>query len=106
VCDQPHPLAVSRALKCCASGDLDTAHATLAELHFKGYSAMDVIGTLFRVTKGADEQEVPEALKLAFVREIGFAHMRAGDGLNSALQLAGLVAKLCRVAHELRAQRK
>ncbi len=106
VCDQPHPLAVSAALKACARGELDAAHATLTELHAKGYSCMDVIGTLFRVAKGAEESEVPEALKLAFIREIGFAHMRAGDGLNSALQLAGLAAKLVRVANAMRAQRK
>ena len=103
VCDQPHPLAVSAALKCAAAGDLDTAVATLLELHTKGYSAMDVIGTLFRVTKGMPDAELPEAAKLAFIREIGFAHMRAGDGLGSALQLAGLAAKLVRVANEMRA---
>jgi replication factor C subunit 2/4 len=32
------------------------------------------------------------------IREIGFAHMRVGDGVNSLLQMAGLCAKLCKVA--------
>ena len=64
---------------------------------------MDVIGTLFRVAKSFDEKKLPEALKLEFVREIGFCHMRVGDGVNSLLQLAGLVAKLCRIAGEARA---
>jgi replication factor C subunit 2/4 len=105
VCDQPHPLAVAEAVKRCSHGELDGAVATLLDLHTKGYSTMDVIGTLFRVTKGMDDAELPEALKLAFIREIGFAHMRAGDGITSALQLAGLAAKLCRVATELRADR-
>jgi replication factor C subunit 2/4 len=103
VCDQPHPLAVAAALKACAAGELDSAMATLLELHTKGYSCMDVIGTLFRVTKTADDRELPEAVKLAFIREIGFAHMRAGDGVGSALQVAGLTCKLFRVAAEMRA---
>ena len=102
MCDQPHPLAVADALKRCTVGELDGAVATLLELHTKGYSTMDVIGTLFRVAKGMDDADLPEALKLAYIREIGFAHMRAGDGITSALQLAGLVAKLCRVAAEMR----
>jgi len=103
VCDQPHPLAIAAALKSCTGGALDGAVATLLDLHAKGYSAMDVIGTLFRVAKGMEDAELPEALKLAYIREIGFAHMRAGDGITSALQLAGLAAKLCRVAAEMRA---
>lgn len=39
-----------------------------------------------------------EWLKLEFLREIGFAHMRIGDGVNSRLQLSGLLAKLCKQA--------
>jgi replication factor C subunit 2/4 len=39
-----------------------------------------------------------EFLKLEFLREIGFAHMRIGDGVNSRLQLTGMLAKLCRNA--------
>jgi replication factor C subunit 2/4 len=106
VCDQPHPLAITACLRSCASGDLDSAYATLSELNAKGYSAMDVIGTLFRVTKNtADDAHLPEALKLAFIREIGFAHMRAGDGVNSLLQLTGLASKLVRVSAELKAKK-
>ena len=106
VCDQPHPLAAGEALKLCAAGAVDDAYAAVAALFEKGYSAGDIIGTLFRVAKGMDAAALPEALKLEFIREIGFAHMRAGDGVNSLLQLAGLVAKLCRVAGAMAAPKK
>jgi replication factor C subunit 2/4 len=43
------------------------------------------------VTKSAP---LPEPLKLEYIKEIGFAHMRVADGLNTYLQLAGLVARL------------
>lgn len=39
-----------------------------------------------------------EFLKLEFLREIGFTHMRIGDGVNSRLQMSGMLAKLCKLA--------
>ena len=30
-------------------------------------------------------------------QEIGFCQMRIGDGVNSLLQLSGLLAKLCKI---------
>jgi replication factor C subunit 2/4 len=32
------------------------------------------------------------------MQEIGFCHMRIGDGVASRLQLSGLLAKLCKVS--------
>jgi replication factor C subunit 2/4 len=40
---------------------------------------------------------LPEFLKLEYLKEIGFCHMRIGDGVNSRLQLSGLLAKLCKL---------
>ena len=37
------------------------------------------------------------ALKLCCMQEVGFCHMRISDGVNSRLQLSGLLAKLCKV---------
>lgn len=31
------------------------------------------------------------------MQEVGFCHMRISDGVNSRLQLSGLLAKLCKV---------
>jgi DNA polymerase III delta prime subunit len=45
-----------------------------------------------------NDDSMNEFLKLEFLREIGFAHMRIGDGVNSRLQLTGMLAKLCRNA--------
>ncbi|KAJ2174057.1 replication factor C subunit 4, partial [Coemansia sp. RSA 532] len=39
-----------------------------------------------------------EEKKLVFVREIGITHMRIVDGLQSLVQLQGLVARLCKPA--------
>ena len=39
-----------------------------------------------------------EYAKLEFIKEIGLGQMRILQGVNSELQMAGLLAKLCRLA--------
>eukprot|EP01018_Ginkgo_biloba_P012607 Gb_10902 [translate_table: standard] len=91
VCDQPHPLHVKSMVQNVLEGNFDEACSRLKKLYDLGYSATDIITTLFRVIKNYD---IPEYLKLEFIRETGFAHMRISDGVGSLLQLSGLLAKL------------
>ena len=67
-----------------------------------GYSAVDILTTIFRVVKnfeggasGGNGGGMEEYMKLEFIREVGFTHMRAAAGVSSLLQLGGLVARLC-----------
>ena len=60
-------------------GNITFALTNLQGLWNQGYAAIDIIGTLFRVCKSA---EIEERTKLAFIKEIGFAHMRIGDGVR------------------------
>lgn len=53
------------------------------------------MSNIFRVCKTLD---APEDTRLALIREIGLTHMRVADGLSSPLQLAGLLARMCRAA--------
>lgn len=57
-----------------------------------GYSALDIITTLFRVSK---TMQLEEQVKLNVIKEIGFAHVRVVDGCDTLLQLSGLCARLC-----------
>lgn len=91
VCDQPHPLHVKNMVQNVLEGNFDEACSRLKSLYDLGYSATDIITTLFRVIKNYD---MPEYLKLEFIKETGFAHMRISDGVGSLLQLSGLLAKL------------
>lgn len=96
VCDQPHPNVVRVMVDSCHKGDLHQANAQLQKLWTLGYSASDIIGTLFKVTKAHEDLE--EGIKLEFLREIGFTHIRISNGVNSLLQLLGLMGRLCQVA--------
>ncbi|GAA5959515.1 hypothetical protein JCM21900_004526 [Sporobolomyces salmonicolor] len=96
VCDQPHPVKVQQLIACCVKGDVDGAMERLEGLWNHGYSAVDIVTTLFRVTKNMDQ--LAEYIKLEFIREIGFAHMRILEGVSTVVQLGGLIARLCKLS--------
>lgn len=92
VVDQPHPKVATEILHACIQGQLDLAVEILDEVWTEGYSALDIITTLFRVTKTLPN--VPDQVKLDFVREIGLTHMRILEGVATRVQLGGLLARL------------
>ena len=92
VCDQPHPKTIGAIVDCCQQGNTKGAVDQMTALYRTGYSASDIIGTIFKVVKA--HPDLPEGLKLEFLREIGFTHMRIVNGVNSLLQLLGLVSRL------------
>jgi replication factor C subunit 2/4 len=92
VCDQPHPQTLGAIIDYCHVGDTRSAVAKMVALYQSGYSASDIIGTTFKVVKA--HADLPEGLKLEYLREVGFTHMRISDGVNSLLQLLGLVSRL------------
>lgn len=93
VVDSPHPVAISAIMTSCKQCNVELALNGLKDLWDKGYSAMDIITTMFRVVKSM--QELSEFGKLEFIKEIGFTNMRILDGVGTYLQLAGCVARLC-----------
>ncbi|KAL7398550.1 hypothetical protein ABVT39_011403 [Epinephelus coioides] len=92
VCDEPHPLMVKSMLGHCVNGDIDEAYKVVEQLWALGYSPEDIIGNIFRVCKTF---QMAEYLKLEFIKEIGYTHMRVAEGVNSLLQMAGLLGRLC-----------
>ena len=99
VCDEPHPLLVRTMLDSCVGGDVDSAFKTMNHLWKLGYSAEDIITNVFRVCK--NHNEMAEFIKLEFIKEIGFCHMRIVEGCSSLLQLAALVARMCKISKDL-----
>mmetsp|Transcript_1741 Transcript_1741/g.4047 ORF Transcript_1741/g.4047 Transcript_1741/m.4047 type:complete len:320 (-) Transcript_1741:276-1235(-) len=95
VADQPHPVVMQKILALCSEGNLLKAIELIEGIWARGYSAIDIIGTLFRVAKTAD---IPPKVLLGFVKEIGYTHMRISDGLDTKLQITGLLSRLCKVA--------
>ncbi len=72
VCDQPHPHLIRTLLIACQKGDVDEAMEKLDEIWSKGYAAVDIVTTLFRVVKTLDR--IPEATKLEFIKVSWHGH--------------------------------
>ncbi|XP_071479771.1 replication factor C subunit 2-like [Diadema antillarum] len=92
VCDEPHPQLIKAMLDHCIQGDIDQAYEVMQHMWHMGYSADDIITNVFRSCK---THQMAEYLKLEFIKEIGLTHMRIAEGVNSLLQLSGLLARLC-----------
>ena len=105
VCDQPHPETLRASLESCIRGDVTGALVKIDDLWRLGYSAHDVVGTLFRVCKSLPREKISEYMKLEFIRQIGFCQVRVLEGSTSHLQIAGLLAKLCALANKANTKR-
>lgn len=55
VCDQPHPVVIQEMIKACMAGDVEEGLNKLNSLWKQGYSAVDIVTTLFRVVKTYNE---------------------------------------------------
>lgn len=99
VCDEPHPMLIQDMLMHCAEGDIHKSYKILAKLWRLGYAAEDIIGNIFRVCKRVS---INEKMRLAFIKEIGQMHMKVVDGLNTLLQMSGLLARLCEISYSYR----
>ncbi|RWS24113.1 replication factor C: subunit RFC2-like protein [Leptotrombidium deliense] len=93
VCDEPHPLLVKGMIDHCVKMELDEACKIMTHLWKLGYAAEDIITNVFRVIKS---HEMPEYLKLEYIKEVGIVYLRAQKGVNSLLQMSALVARLCK----------
>ncbi|KAL7666372.1 AAA+ ATPase domain-containing protein [[Candida] zeylanoides] len=102
IVDQPHPLVIKRILSLClgaggagTGGDIDGALSLLDDLWAKGYSAIDIVTSSFKVAKTLGG--VSEPRRLEVIRHIGYVHMRVLEGVSTHLQLCGMLAKLCTI---------
>jgi len=98
VCDEPHPMLIKDMLKSCVDGDIRKAYKIIEHLWNLGYAAEDIIKNIFKVCKTMDMEE---AIKLAFIKEIGTTHQRIIEGLTTLIQMSGLLSRLCMAAKGL-----
>ena len=55
VCDQPHPMIVQDLIRASSKPDVEVALTRLNELWNHGYSSLDIIGTMAKVTQYSNE---------------------------------------------------
>lgn len=97
VCDEPHPLLIKDMLQHCVNGNIDQAYKVISHLWNMGYASEDIIKITFRVCK---THTMAEYLKLEFIKEIGYTHMRIAQGVTTLLQMSALLARLCKLSSD------
>uniref|UniRef100_A0A7E4URJ5 Replication factor C subunit 2 n=1 Tax=Panagrellus redivivus TaxID=6233 RepID=A0A7E4URJ5_PANRE len=103
VCDEPHPELMKDLFEHCVQSEFKEAFAGLDKLYKMGYSTEDILTTMSRVVKYVD---IPEVLKLEFIREIARTHTLASQGVVGRVQLAGLAARLSSKQLEINAMQQ
>uniref|UniRef100_A0A6G1S7F3 Replication factor C subunit 2 n=1 Tax=Aceria tosichella TaxID=561515 RepID=A0A6G1S7F3_9ACAR len=89
VCDEPPPIVIAKIIESCLKRRLDEAENTLAHLYSLGYCTEDIVSGMFRVVKSYN---MPEFTKLEYLKQIGIAQIRVVQGVNSMLQMKGLIS--------------
>ncbi len=76
----------------CADGQFEAATKILMALYTDGFATSDLLGTIFR---SVNYDDLPEALRLQFMRLIAETHLRMAEGSTSVLQLTGMLGSMC-----------
>lgn len=69
VCDQPHPVVIQHMIEATMKSDVDKSMQIVLSLLNQGYSAMDIISTIFKVMKVYND--CSESTKMAYIK-VGF----------------------------------
>lgn len=89
VCDEPPPVVIQTIIESCLKSKLDDAEESLGHLYKLGYCTEDIVSSMFRVVKSYD---MPEFKKLEYLKQIGITQIRVVQGVNSMLQMKGLIS--------------
>lgn len=97
VCDEPPPVVIQNIIESCLKNNLDEAEKCLQHLYNLGYCTEDIVSSMFRVVKTF---KMPEYTKLEYLKQIGIAQIRIVQGVNSMLQMKGLISHFIKKSTE------
>jgi replication factor C subunit 2/4 len=95
IADIPHPQIIKDLILKCIDKNVNEACKEITNIYQMGYSATDIIGTIYNVSKSL---EIPDNIKLYILKEIGFIQLRISEGLNTLCQLVSLIGYLSKVS--------
>ncbi|KAG9394212.1 Replication factor C subunit 2 [Carpediemonas membranifera] len=96
VCDTPSPEQVKQMVAMASKGDFDGASGILMKLHGEGFAVTDLLSTVYRAVCYG---ELPEGMRMNFMRVVAETHLRVSQGSDTILQLSGMVGAMCMAAH-------
>lgn len=99
VCDEPPPVVIETIIDSCLKSNLDGAENNLSHLYKLGYCTEDIVSSMFRVVKS---YKMPEYTKLEYLKQIGITQIRIVQGVNSMLQMKGLISHFVQKSSEFK----
>jgi len=95
LCDKPHPIIIKNIFIACNKKLMKDALLYLYELINDGYSSADITMSMINYLKLIKFEEINEDIKIKFLNEICKASLIINRGIDTPLQLTGLISKLC-----------
>jgi len=95
LCDKPHPLTIKDIFTACHNKDIKNALKSFLILREKGYSNSDISLSMINLLKSSNVDEFTEETKIKYLNEICKTSLVISKGIDSSLQITGVLAKLC-----------
>ena len=94
ICDIPQPELLSSIITNTQKNNFIESFVHIKKIHNMGYSPIDIVNTLFEILK---ESDIDDEIKMKMIKEIAFTNIRIINGIDTTLQLAGLISRLCQI---------
>lgn len=95
ICDCPSTASIHNVLEACVSNNINKAIRELYSILNSGYSIQDIIESFVFVCKNKDILKIDEDKRFDFMCKIMQTKKRISDGVDSKIQMSGLLSKLC-----------
>lgn len=95
LCDKPHPMIIKNIFLACYKKDVRNAILYLNKLRDNGYSSSDISIGMINTLKSSKIDEIDEATKIDYMREISKTCLIISKGVDTPLQLTGCITSMC-----------
>ena len=98
VCDVPNIEVLEQVITYCETNQFDLAQKTLLPLWEEGYTAYDLVNTLYKLIMN---RNMDKRLQFEFLKDMAQLKMRVLEGLPTFLQISGYLARCCQQVYEM-----
>lgn len=95
ICDIPQPELLNCIINNTLNNQFLESYNHIQKIYNMGYSPIDIVNTLFEILKY--KQDIEDEKKMVMIKEIAFTNIRIINGIDTKLQLAGLISRLCQM---------
>ena len=94
MCDNPQTKIIKQIFISCMNKDIKLALEILINLKQKGYSGSDILSSMTNTLKMPDFKEIPENIKIQFMKEIAKKSYIISKGIDTFMQLTACIANM------------